>query len=103
MLDQKAASSHTHDDRYYTETETNILLGEKMTGASNDQIFANRPSVSIDGSVCGIPVTYQQKNQLGLYPVVGFNYDNVNKQLVINWYANGTIFTSKINIDIDAV
>lgn len=94
-----AGANHTHDDRYYTETETNTLLGKKMTGASNNQIFANRPSVNIDGTICGIPVTYKQENARGIFPVVGFHYDNNNKKLIINWYADGTMFTSKINID----
>lgn len=94
-----AGANHTHDDRYYTEIETNALVNKRIEGSSNNQIFANRPSVSIDGTICGIPVTYEQENARGIFPVVGFHYSNNDKQLIINWYANGTMYTSKINID----
>ena len=32
-LDSKANTSHTHDDRYYTESETNNLLGKYFQGS----------------------------------------------------------------------
>lgn len=99
LTDARTPLEHNHDDRYYTEIETNTLVNKRIEGSSNDPVFANRPSVSIDGSICGIPVTYEQENAKCNSPVVGFHYSNNDKQLIINWYANGTMYTSKINID----
>ena len=48
-LDNKADSSHTHDDRYYTETEVDNLLDVKLdvsdafSGSYND--LTNKPSI----------------------------------------------------------
>lgn len=39
-LDEKAGTSHTHDDRYYTESETDTLLAEKSgTGHTHDDRY----------------------------------------------------------------
>lgn len=45
-LDGKAPSSHTHDDRYYTETETDALLADK---ADDDSVVHDTGNETIAG------------------------------------------------------
>lgn len=53
-LDSKAASVHTHDDRYYTETEVNNLLANKVTQQDLAQGLATRMVVgSVSASATG--------------------------------------------------
>ncbi len=47
-LDGKAASSHTHDDRYYTESEADALLGAKAD-AEHEHAAADISSGAFDG------------------------------------------------------
>lgn len=53
-LDNKADSSHTHDDRYYTESEVDTLLDDKLdvndafSGSYND--LTNKPSIPSSSS-----------------------------------------------------
>jgi hypothetical protein len=50
----KAASSHTHDDRYYTETEMNNLLAGKQASGS---YVTNGGNVSSIQRVTAMPAT----------------------------------------------
>ncbi len=43
QLDGKAAASHTHDDRYYTESEVNALLPVKITQSAYNALGSGRP------------------------------------------------------------
>ena len=53
-LDNKVDSSHTHDDRYYTESEVDTLLDDKLdvsdafSGSYND--LTNKPSIPSSSS-----------------------------------------------------
>ena len=40
LVDGKAASSHTHDDRYYTESEMNTKLNGKANASHEDYLAA---------------------------------------------------------------
>jgi hypothetical protein len=50
----KAAASHTHDDRYYTETEMNALLAGKQASGS---YVTNGGNVSSIQRVTAMPAT----------------------------------------------
>ena len=44
ILENKAAKNHTHDDRYYTETEINSKLNNYIPAAVSQDIFGNQNS-----------------------------------------------------------
>jgi hypothetical protein len=50
-VDSKAASSHFHDDRYYTETEANALLSDKADLASGKHTAAQSRGSSLSYNV----------------------------------------------------
>ena len=91
-INAKAAASHTHDNRYYTENEVNILLNGKANSSHNHSasnitsgtlgvarggtgvtsIDALKSALGIGGSTQGM--SYYLKS-LTLGKVVWFNYD----------------------------
>ena len=71
-LSGKAASSHTHDDRYYTETEVNTLLNQK---AASNHSHSN----------------YQDKvlsNGTGTSETIGYRYMQVKDTNTSSYYEN---------------
>lgn len=76
-LDGKSATSHTHDDRYYTETETDTLLGGKSaTGhthtASNITDFQTTVSANTDVAA-NTTARHTHANSAALAAVSGTN------------------------------
>jgi hypothetical protein len=63
----KAASSHTHDDRYYQKTEVNILLdGKQQVGSYADatHTHGNITNTGAIGSTANLPVVTGSAGQL---------------------------------------
>lgn len=56
-LDKKALKSHTHDDRYYTESEINVLLNQKlsMEGGTINQNLAVKGNMSCNSYFTSTP------------------------------------------------
>lgn len=50
QLNGKAASSHTHDDRYYTETEVNNLLAGKQAAGTYNTIIGTDTDLDTSGA-----------------------------------------------------
>jgi len=50
----KSDTGHTHDDRYYTETETNSLLSGKADSLTNNQNYVTNAEKVIIGDISGI-------------------------------------------------
>lgn len=44
LSDARTPTVHTHDDRYYTEAEINVLLPVKITQAAYDALGPGRPA-----------------------------------------------------------
>lgn len=60
ILENKAPKHHTHDDRYYTETE----IDEKLNGKADSNHRHNDVSIlkQVDNDWVGLPVWYMVKN-----------------------------------------
>lgn len=70
LLAGKAASSHTHDNRYYTESEVNSLLSGKAPSSHNhsaSQITSGTLPLSRGGT--GVTSLAELKDQLGISPI----------------------------------
>lgn len=65
-----------------------------LKGTQSNVHFKNRPSVNIDGNICGLIPTYIQ-NSAG-YPVVGLYIQPGTERLIIDWFADGNIIKSYI-------
>lgn len=65
-----------------------------LKGTQSNVDFKNRPSVNIDGNICGLIPTYRQ-NSTG-YPVVGLYIQPGTERLIIDWYADGNAISSYI-------
>ena len=50
LLNKKSDSGHNHDDRYYTETEVNDFLNEKVN-SSRISYGTSNPSGGEDGDI----------------------------------------------------
>ena len=84
---KKSNPDHTHDDRYYTETEINNLLnGKSNTGHTHDDRYYTETEIdnklkNISGS---IPTTMTWENITGkpsTYPPSSHNHDTVYSKL----------------------
>lgn len=64
LVDGKAASGHTHDDRYYTESEMNTKLGGKANTNHSHSAFG-KATADAAGSAGFVPAP--AKGQQGLY------------------------------------
>lgn len=60
ILENKASTHHTHDDRYYTEAE----IDEKLNGKADSNHMHNDVSIlkQVDNDWVGLPVWYMVKN-----------------------------------------
>ena len=59
LLDGKAASSHTHDDRYYTESEMNTKLNGKANSSHTHNYAGSSSAGGTANSVNGLTFTAQ--------------------------------------------
>jgi hypothetical protein len=58
LFNKKADSSHTHDDRYYTENEINTKLGGKSdAGHNHDTVYAKLTGATFTGAVAATSFT----------------------------------------------
>ena len=59
LLDGKAASSHTHDDRYYTESEMNTKLNGKANSSHTHNYAGSSSAGGTANSVNGLTFAAQ--------------------------------------------
>jgi hypothetical protein len=71
-LDGKAASSHTHDDRYYTETEMNTLLAGKQASGS----YAPATHQHAISDTTGLQTALDGKQASGSYAAATHTHDD---------------------------
>ena len=102
-LDSKADISHTHDDRYYTESE----IDSKFVGyLKTDRIqnlrltFLNTVpfvAVDIDGNHYSLPMSGVYTT--GYISAINIVWRNNARYLMIHWVQDGSSFVSYIKID----
>ena len=67
-----------------------------LKGTQNNSQFMNRPSVNVSGTIVPLITSSRQGN--GIYPIVNIYVANNPERLIIDWYADGNLITSYINI-----
>ena len=88
-----AGSANAATKAYQDGNGANIA-STYLKGVQRNGDFLNRPSVNIDGVICGLIPTYRQNSQG--YPVVGLYIQPGTERLIIDWYADGNIIKSYI-------
>jgi len=88
-------SAHTHDDRYYTETEVNTLLAGKQAAGS----YAAASHTHTIANVTGLQAALDGKQASGSYLTsLGFSYSTgVTANHVVQRDVNGYIYANHIN------
>lgn len=79
--------SHTHDDRYYTESETDSLLGGKQDVLRNQENIKSINGISLLGPG---NITIEGGGGSGGSTIQGYYWDDNSKQMVLE-YSNGSI------------
>jgi hypothetical protein len=105
----KANSSHTHDDRYYTETESDNRFvntaGDTLTGTLNYRMLQNQTTSNYDtaGDSSGFSVFYGTSSATSKpsgtdHAVATFSYSNAwQTQLAMDWRTNSAYLRTQEN------
>ena len=102
-LASKADASHTHDDRYYTESEIDSkFVGYlKTDGIQNLRLtFLNTVpfvAVDIDGNHYSLPMSGRYTT--GYISAINMVWRNSARYLMIHWVQDGSSFVSYIKVD----
>ena len=89
-----SAGSANAATKAYQDGNGADIASTYLKGAQRNGDFLNRPSIKIDGVICGLIPTYRQNSQG--YPVVGLYIQPGTERLIIDWYADGNIIKSYI-------
>ena len=89
-----SAGSASAATKAYQDGNGANIASTYLKGTQNNGDFINRPSVNIDGNICGLIPTYKQNSQG--YPVVGLYIQPGTERLIVDWYADGNIIKSYI-------
>ena len=87
FLNGKSDTTHNHDERYYTETETaSLLLGKSDTSHNHDERYYTKTEADQHAADTDIHVTATQKEQWTAKQdelVSGTNIKTVNNQSIV--------------------
>ena len=89
-----SAGSANAATKAYQDGNGADIASTYLKGVQRNGDFLSRPSVNIDGVICGLIPTYRQNSQG--YPVVGLYIQPGTERLIIDWYADGNIIKSYI-------
>ena len=97
LLSGKAATLHTHDDRYYTESETNSLLAGKAASSHTHTMDQLSGILPVEKGGTGVTSLDVLKNALGIGDIVGIESGTYTGTLYnSNYTTNKTITFSNI-------
>ena len=74
----------------------NIIANTYLKGKQNDNDFIQRPSVNVSGTI--VPLITSSRQSTHIYPIVNMYVRNDPEKLIIDWYADGNLITSHVDI-----
>ena len=89
-----SAGSANAATKAYKDGNGADIASTYLKGTQKNGYFKNRPSVNIDGTICGLIPTYEQDSHG--YPGVGLYIQPGSERLIIDWYADGNPSASYI-------